>query len=76
MKVGTGKTATVLSVLCSHPDIKAGGVLLLAPTGKAPYVCCRVWEMMQGFTAINVAQFLVRSKRFDWNDMRYVLFGY
>ena len=31
---GTGKT-TVLSVLCSHPDIKAGGVLLLAPTGKA-----------------------------------------
>jgi hypothetical protein len=31
---GTGKT-TLLSVLCSHPEIAAGGVLLLAPTGKA-----------------------------------------
>jgi len=31
---GTGKT-TLLSVLCSHPKIDAGGVLLLAPTGKA-----------------------------------------
>ena len=31
---GTGKT-TLLSVLCSHPKIAAGGILLLAPTGKA-----------------------------------------
>ena len=31
---GTGKT-TLLSVLCSHPKIEAGGILLLAPTGKA-----------------------------------------
>lgn len=31
---GTGKT-TLLSVLCSHPAVAAGGVLLLAPTGKA-----------------------------------------
>ena len=31
---GTGKT-TMLSVLCAHPEIAAGGVLLLAPTGKA-----------------------------------------
>ena len=31
---GTGKT-TLLSVLCAQPDIAAGGVLLLAPTGKA-----------------------------------------
>lgn len=70
---GTGKT-TVLSVLCSHPTIKAGGVLLLAPTGKATV---RLLESMgedgKGFTALNVAQFLVRSNRFDWNDMRYVL---
>lgn len=73
---GTGKT-TVLSVLCSHPDIKAGGVLLLAPTGKATV---RLLESMgndaRGFTALNVAQFLVRSKRFDWNDMRYILSDY
>ena len=70
---GTGKT-TVLSVLCSHPDIKAGGVLLLAPTGKATV---RLLESMgeegKGFTALNVAQFLVRSKRFDFSDMRYIL---
>ena len=31
---GTGKT-TLLSVLCSHPEIEASGILLLAPTGKA-----------------------------------------
>ena len=70
---GTGKT-TVLSVLCSHPDIKSGGVLLLAPTGKATV---RLMESMgeegKSFTALNVAQFLVRSKRFDFNDMRYIL---
>lgn len=70
---GTGKT-TVLSVLCSHLDIKSGGVLLLAPTGKATV---RPLESMgddaKGFTALNVAQFLVRSKRFDWNNMRYIL---
>lgn len=70
---GTGKT-TVLSVLCSHPEIKAGGVLLLAPTGKATV---RLLESMgeegKGFTALNVAQFLVRSNRFDFNDMRYIL---
>lgn len=70
---GTGKT-TVLSVLCSHPEIKAGGVLLLAPTGKATV---RLLESMgeegRGFTALNVAQFLVRSNRFDFKDMRYIL---
>jgi len=73
---GTGKT-TVLSVLCSEPSIKAGGVLLLAPTGKATV---RLMESMgesgKTFDAMNVAQFLVRSKRFDWNDMRYKLSEY
>ena len=70
---GTGKT-TVLSVLCNQRDIKAGGVLLLAPTGKATV---RLLDSMgndaKDMTAMNVAQFLVRSKRFDWNDMRYKL---
>ena len=73
---GTGKT-TVLSVLCNQPDIKAGGVLLLAPTGKATV---RLLDSMgqegKELTALNVAQFLVRSKRFDWNDMRYRLSDY
>lgn len=70
---GTGKT-TVLSVFCNQPDIKAGGVLLLAPTGKATV---RLMDSMDDdakeLTALNVAQFLVRSKRFDWYDMRYKL---
>lgn len=73
---GTGKT-TVLSVLCNQADIKAGGVLLLAPTGKATV---RLLESMgpdaKDLTALNVAQFLVRSRRFDWNDMRYKLSDY
>ena len=70
---GTGKT-TVLSILCDEPSIKAGGVLLLAPTGKATV---RLKESMgekaQNFEAMNVAQFLVRSGHFDWNDLRYKL---
>ncbi len=73
---GTGKT-TVLSVLCSHPDIKAGGVLLLAPTGKATVrMMDSMGKDMESVTAQNVAQFLVRSKRFDWNEMRYKLSEY
>lgn len=73
---GTGKT-TVLSVLCNQSDIKAGGILLLAPTGKATV---RLMDSMgddaKELTALNVAQFLVRSKRFDWSDMRYKLSDY
>ena len=73
---GTGKT-TVLSVLCNQAEIKAGGVLLLAPTGKATV---RLLESMgddaKDLTAYNVAQFLAKSKRFDWNDLRYKLSDY
>ena len=73
---GTGKT-TVLSVLCNQRDIKVGGILLLAPTGKATI---RLLDSMgsdvNNMTAMNVAQFLVRSKRFDGNDMRYMLSEY
>ena len=73
---GTGKT-TVLSVLCNQPDIKAGGVLLLAPTGKATVrLMDSMGEDVKDLSALNVAQFLVRSKRFDWNDMRYKLSDY
>lgn len=73
---GTGKT-TVLSVLCSHLEIKAGGVLLLAPTGKATVrMMDSMGRDMDGLTAQNVAQFLVKSGRFDWNEMRYRLSEY
>ena len=73
---GTGKT-TVLAALCTEPSIKAGGVLLLAPTGKATV---RLLESMgkngDSFDALNVAQFLARSKRFNFYDMRYCLSDY
>ena len=73
---GTGKT-TVLSVLCGHPEIKAGGVLLLAPTGKATVrLLDSMGDEAEDLTAMNVAQFLVRSKRFSWKDMRYTLSDY
>jgi AAA domain/UvrD-like helicase C-terminal domain len=70
---GTGKT-TLLTVLCGQPDIAAGEVLLLAPTGKA-----RV-RMEQAAKAYNlqlqgqtIAQFLSSSKRYDGETGRYRL---
>ena len=58
---GTGKTM-LLKVLCHEPSIQAGGVLLLAPTGKA-----RV--RMETQTGINgaktIAQFLLPLDRYE-----------
>lgn len=53
---GTGKT-TLLSVLCSHPQIAQGDILLLAPTGKARVRMEQSTSdlKLKGFT---VAQFL------------------
>lgn len=67
---GTGKT-TLLSVLCSHPQIAKDDVLLLAPTGKA-----RV-RMEQSTSHLNlkgytIAQFL-RPHRYDSSTGRYQL---
>lgn len=70
---GTGKT-TVLSVFCNQLDIKAGGVLLLAPTGKATV---RLMDSVgKDVEAFNVAQFLIKNERFDCDDMRYKLSDY
>ncbi|MEI6285232.1 MAG: ATP-dependent RecD-like DNA helicase [Bacillota bacterium] len=70
---GTGKT-TLLSLLCKSPLIRDGGVLLLAPTGKARV---RMSQAMQkqsvSFNAKTVAQFLIQNGRFDFNSMRYKL---
>lgn len=61
---GTGKT-TLLAALCRQPSVRASGVLLLAPTGKA-----RV-QLEKGFAraggsprARTIAEFLVRSARY------------
>jgi len=65
---GTGKT-TMLKVLCSHPTIRDGGILLLAPTGKARVQI----ERRTGRKAQTIAQFLVRRKQYDPNTGRHTL---
>lgn len=65
---GTGKT-TMLSVLCSHPVVRAGGVLLLAPTGKARV---RLGQAT-GLPAKTVAEFLVKIDRYDGESGTYRL---
>ena len=72
---GTGKT-TLLSVLCKHQDVKQGGVVLLAPTGKARVrmeaaVRSRGLKDVRAYT---LAQFLMRSKRYNENQ-GYILTG-
>jgi hypothetical protein len=65
---GSGKT-TLLRVICDLPEVAAGEVLLLAPTGKARV---RLEEatgrLGQGMT---LAQFLQRYERYDASSGRY-----
>ena len=70
---GTGKT-TLLSLLCKSEQIRNGGVLLLAPTGKARVRMSQAMRA-QGVesTAKTVAQFLSESKRFNGYTMEYHL---
>ncbi len=73
---GTGKT-TLLSVLCRQTDIHDGGILLLAPTGKARV---RMESMAKqagttNFKACTLAQFLGPDGRYDAWTQRYQLTG-
>ena len=73
---GTGKT-TLLSALCQHPEIKAGGVVLLAPTGKARV---RMEQLVveggtKNASAYTLAQFLTPSGRYNASTQRYLLSG-
>ena len=70
---GTGKT-TLLSLLCKSSQISDGGILLLAPTGKARVRMSQAMKK-QGVSsnAKTVAQFLIQNNRFDYNTMRYQL---
>ncbi len=67
---GTGKT-TLLSVLCSHPQVSEGDILLLAPTGKARVRMEQSTKdlKLKGFT---IAQFL-SPHRYDTATGRYRL---
>lgn len=71
---GTGKT-TLLSVLCQHPEVSSGSILLLAPTGKARV---RMEDVARqagtgNFQARTLAQHLSRSGRYDGSVQRYLL---
>ena len=61
----------MLSVLCSHPRIEAGGILLLAPTGKARVRMEQSTKSLKlkGYT---IAQFL-SPHRYDGATGRYRL---
>ena len=71
---GTGKT-TLLSVLCAHPDVAEGNILLLAPTGKARVRMESIARKAgtQNFSAATLAQFLWKSERYDGKTGRYRL---
>ncbi len=69
---GTGKT-TLLKMLCALDDVAAGGVLLLAPTGKARVQLETKTEMEGGLT---IAQFLMRyGERYAPDTGRYRVTG-
>lgn len=70
---GTGKT-TLLSLLCKSQQIKDGGVLLLAPTGKARVKISKTMnEMGVPHSALTIAQFLNKNHRFIGTTMKYVV---
>ena len=67
---GTGKTS-LLGILCAEEEIRQDGILLLAPTGKARV---RMQELAEGTGgAQTVAQFLVKSNRYNHNSFKYQL---
>ncbi len=70
---GTGKT-TLLKMLCSLGEVRSGGTLLLAPTGKARVQL----EKKTGIGgAMTIAQFLMRfGKRYVGETGRYRVTGH
>jgi hypothetical protein len=67
---GTGKT-TLLRALCTLPAVASGGLLLLAPTGKARVRMQDAIGRDSGSTAQTLAQLLVRIDRYDGETGRY-----
>ncbi|MFG2099903.1 AAA family ATPase [Micromonospora echinaurantiaca] len=65
---GTGKT-TLLKVLRHTAPIEAGGVLLVAPTGKARV---QLAHRVQA-DAVTLAQFLIKTGRYDPQSERYLI---
>lgn len=69
---GTGKT-TLLRMLCNLPDVERGGILLLAPTGKAR-VRLEQQTGRQG-DGQTLAQFLRKWERYEVDTGAYIMRG-
>lgn len=67
---GTGKTR-LLRALCSLDAVQDGGVLLLAPTGKARVRMNEAIGQHVGSRALTIAQLLIASDRYEPNTSRY-----
>jgi hypothetical protein len=67
---GTGKT-TLLRALCSLDEVSSGGLLLLAPTGKARVRMQEAIGHDVGARAQTIAQLLVARGRYDHRTNRY-----
>ncbi|MFI7207742.1 AAA family ATPase [Micromonospora aurantiaca (nom. illeg.)] len=67
---GTGKT-TLLQVLRHIEEVAAGGVLLVAPTGKARVQLATRVEA----EAVTLAQFLISTRRYNPRTERYLVTG-
>jgi hypothetical protein len=65
---GTGKT-TMLEALCNDADVQSGGILLLAPTGKAAVQLSARTKLK----ALTLAQFLGRHDRWDFDTGAYYM---
>lgn len=70
-RAGTGKT-TVLGALLQARRLLSEGVLFLAPTGKARV---RIVQQAPGATAMTIAQFLYRLRRYDGERQRVLFAG-
>ncbi|WP_406539177.1 ATP-dependent RecD-like DNA helicase [Fibrobacter sp.] len=73
---GTGKT-TLLSALCKAKDVQKGGVLLLAPTGKARVKMTQTMQKqgLNDFPAKTIAQFLRPTGHYNFYTNIYRLTG-
>lgn len=72
---GTGKT-TLLAVLCGHEAVAAGGVLLLAPTGKARVRMEQAAKKKKlNLTGKTVASYLLESDRYVAETGQYRMLG-
>ncbi len=68
---GAGKT-TLLKALIGLPEVASGGVLLLAPTGKARV---RMEQVTATVGAQTIAQFLLKFDRFSTRNGRFEVLG-